>query len=440
MRLLPVPSVGLTLFLLVPVALMGLSLFLPAAGAAAFLADAFILVAAASDMGRGFANRRVTLSIIKERDFFMNCPGELRILAEAGPIPGFAGEFRFDLPRFWKPVAGDVVFSIGGGRTETIPYPLEASRRGRYNFSRLHFRFDSPLGLFRFYGKQEFDLELTVYPDYRRLREYLHLAKNNRLFEMGIHRNRYPGRGAELESLREYTRDDDSRHIDWKATARLNKPVTKEFQTESVNDVVLALDCGRLMTSEEGRMSALDLAVEALLLLSHVAQSVGDRIRVITFSDRITGDFTPRRRGNPMRSLMEFIAPVQAEFVESNYPLVFSHLQSTVKKRALVIFVTDLIDDINYSLFRTHLKRLGRRHAVLFLLLRDWLLQEEADKTGDTLSEAYRVGAARSMYVRRHRTVEKLRQSGVNVLDVLPQEVTAGLVDRYLRLKGENRI
>ena len=440
MRLIPVPTARLTLFLLVPAALMGLSLFVPAAGAAAFLADAFILVAAASDLARGYANRRLSISVRKERDFFMNCPGELQILAETGPIPGFAGEFRFDLPRFWSPAGGDVICPVEGERSEVIPYPLEASRRGAYRLERLHFRFDSAFGLFCFYGKHDFDLELTVYPDYRRLREYLYLTKNNRLFEMGIHRNRYPGRGAELESLREYTRDDDSRHIDWKATARLNKPVTKEFQTESVNDVVLALDCGRLMTSEEGQLSALDLAIEALLLLSHVAQSMGDRIRVITFSDRITGDFTPRRRGSPMRSLMEFIAPVQAEFVESNYSLVFSHLQSTVKKRALVIFVTDLIDDINYSLFQKNLKRLGRRNAVLFLLLRDRLLQEEADRAGDSLAEAYRIGAARSMYVRRHLAVEKLRQSGINVLDVLPREVTAGLVDRYLRLKGENRI
>ena len=257
---------------------------------------------------------------------------------------------------------------------------------------------------------------------------------------MGIHKNRYRGHGTEMESLREYSKDDDARFIDWKATARLNKPVTKIFETEASNDIVFVLDCGRLMTSEEKNMSSIDHAVQSLLLLTHAAVSMGDRVRVVAFSDRIIGDFSPPRNGNPMKKIIHFITPLQPEFTESNYSLVFSHLHNTVKKRSLIILVTDLIDDLNFDMFKTNLMLLSRRNAVLFLLLRDSLLQEEADRDAENSADIYSVTAARAMMTNRSKALFKLKQLGINVLDLLPCQVTARLVDKYMQMKADNRI
>lgn len=440
MKLLPVPAKNAVYLLLAPLFLLILSLFVRPVADLLIYADILIFLIAAADLLRAYGNRDFSLSVAGDGAFYMNRPGKLAIAVEAGSISGFDGEFRFDLPRFWTPEGAPETWRIEGGKKTVIEYPLKALRRGHYRIEKLHIRFTSPLGIFRLYGKKDLDLQLPVHPDYRELKEYFQLVRNNRLFEMGIHRNRYRGQGTELESLREYTKDDDARHIDWKASSRLNRPVTKVFQMESVNDVVFALDCGRLMTSEEKGKSSIDLAVEALLLLSHVASSMGDRIRIITFSDRITGDFSPPRHGNVMKRIISFITPVQPEFVESNYGLVFSHLRHSLAKRSLVIFVTDLIDDINYDMFRKNLMQLGRRNAILFLLLRDRLLQEESEREGETTGEVYAIAAARAMMTHRSRAVEKLRQSGINVLDVLPREVSARLVDKYLEMKAGNRI
>ena len=216
--------------------------------------------------------------------------------------------------------------------------------------------------------------------------------------------------------------------------------MTKVFQMESVNDILFVLDCGRLMTSEENNQSSIDLAIQALLVLTHVAATMGDRIRVVAFSDKILGDFLPPKQGNPMKKIIRFVTPLQPEFVESNYSLLFSHLRSTIKKRSLVIFISDLIDDINYPLFKKNLSLLGKRNAILFLLLRDQLLQEEADREGTSLTDTYSITAARSMFIHRSKAIEKLKQSGINVLDLLPGEVTARLIDKYLQLKSANRI
>ena len=247
----------------------------------------------------------------------------------------------------------------------------------------MNIRMSSPRKLFHLYRKESLDVTLDVYPDVRELKEYFRMARNNRLFEMGIHKNRYKGRGTEIESLREYSKDDDSRFIDWKASARMNRPISRVYQMESMNDVVFVLDCGRLMTSEEGRFSSIDLAINALLVLSYVTISMGDRIRIIPFSDRIIGDFTTAGHKNPMQNIIKFISPVQAEFVESNYSLVFNYLFGRINKRSIVIFISDIIDDINYSLFRKNLSLLSGKHAFLFILLRDKILQEEADRASE---------------------------------------------------------
>ena len=194
------------------------------------------------------------------------------------------------------------------------------------------------------------------------------------------------------------------------------------------------------MTSEEKNLSSIDHAIQALLVLAHTAVSMGDRIRVVAFSDRIIGDFSPPRNGNPINKIISFITPIQPEFTESNYSLVFKHLQSSIKKRSLIIFVSDFIDDINYSLFKKHFIQLGKRNVVLFLLLRDSLLHEEAGSNAESVYGIFRTTAARSMYVNRVRVLFKLKQLGINVLDVLPGQVTDRLVDKYLQLKSDNRI
>jgi uncharacterized protein (DUF58 family) len=349
-------------------------------------------------------------------------------------------EILLDLPRFWSQLEGAVSVSVQAGQIEDLSITLHPVRRGRYSFENLNMRFMSSLGYFQLYRKENLDLTIDVYPDVKELKEYFIMARNNRLVEIGIHKNRYRGRGTEIESLREYTKDDDSRFIDWRASARMNKPISRVFQMESMNDVVFVLDCGRLMTSEEGELSSLDLAINALLVLSHITITMGDRIRIIPFSDRIIGDFTSSRGKNPMKNIIRFITPVQAEFVESNYSLVFSHLQSTIRKRSLVIFVSDIIDDINYSLFRKYFSVLGKKHVLMFMLMRDKLLQMEADKDSDNLADVYSITAARSMVLKRNQSILKLKHSGIKVMDILPENVTAKLVDRYLEIKAANQI
>lgn len=440
MIVLPVPTKRFILILLLPLLFLVIGLFNTFFLVTGIFFDLFLLIVCVLDIIRLYKGKDFDISVWKNSSFYIGREDDLFIRINNKGNMTYSAELMLDLPRFWSQPDGIINTVLEKNSLVDIACRLLPVRRGRYIIEKLHLRMKSSLGFFYLHKTVKLDYKTIVYPDFKELKEYFLMSRSNRLIELGIHKNRYKGRGTELESLREYTKDDDARFIDWKASARLNRPVTKVFQMETMNDIIFVLDCGRLMTSEEDNLSSLDLAINAILVLSYVAVSMGDRIRIITFSNTIKGDFTSSRGGNPMKKIINFITPVQPEFVESNYSLVFSHLLATVRKRSLIIFVSQIIDDINYSLFKSGFSMLSKKNAVLFMLLRDELLQREAEKAADSTSDIFSITAARSMQLKRNRTLIKLKQSGINILDVLPGQVTARLVDKYMQMKSANRI
>ncbi len=348
-------------------------------------------------------------------------------------------EVRSDVPQFWEDLQepGFKPLAVNGVREEVLTF--KPMRRGVYRIEYVHYRFRSPSGLLYLYGKEKVDLEIEVYPDVKAVSRYLTLTRRNRLAEMGIHKNRFRGRGTNLDCLRDYQDDDDSRRIEWKASTRLNKLVCKEFQVESNNQIAVVLDCGRLMTAEQDGLSALDHAVNATLILAYVAHKIGDSITLFAFNDGLIGQLPPIKGKNMLPKVLEFVTRLQPSFVESNYQEMFEQLRVRLKRRSLIVLFSDLLDDINYGVFYKYLSLLGRKHLPLIILLRDILLQEHAGRDGGA-EEAYVSAAAADMYMRRAESIKKFRQKKVNLLDVLPREVTPALIDKYLELKSRNLV
>ncbi|MCP4136810.1 MAG: DUF58 domain-containing protein [bacterium] len=331
-------------------------------------------------------------------------------------------------------------YTIEPGVERVITYTIRPTRRGAFVLEHLFFRINSRFRLFHLSRKEKIDAAIDVYPDIKSLNHFLKLTRKDRTYELGVNKNRWKGMGTDLESLRDYQSDDDSRHIDWKASTRLNKPLTKVFQMESNNHITLAVDCGRLMTAEQNGLNTLDHAVNSLLILSHIAFKAGDTISVIAFSDRIIGELYDVKGKASLNKITRFITGLQPEYVESNYSYIFRYLHKKVKRRSLIVFLTDMIDDINYSVFKTGITQLSRKHLVLFILLRDIILSNHANAEALSVDDAYTAAAAREMFLNRNNAISKLKLNKVNVLDVLPQQLTAKLINKYLELKSKNRL
>jgi uncharacterized protein (DUF58 family) len=436
----PVPTGKLfrVLILLLPLFAAGL-FFFPLLIAAVVL-DLFILFLAVLDYGQAARADFLSFSITGGRFFSLGKKNSLGLEIRnrsSGPLDL---EIKVDLPESWEVLRepGFIRLAAGESREQELAYrPL---RRGVYRLEYLHYRYRTPSGLLLIQGKQEVGLKIEVFPDVKEINRYLMMSRRHRLYQMGVHRDRFRGRGTNLEYLREYQEDDDSRRIDWKASTRNNKLVCKEFQMETNNLVAMVLDCGRLMTAEQKGLNSLDYAINAALILAYTANKIGDSVSIFAFADKLLGELPPLKGKQMMNRVLRFLTPLQPSFVESNYQQIFEHLQVRLKRRALVILFSDLIDDINYQLFYRYLSLLGRRHIPLVILLRDTLLMESADLEPHRVEDVYTAAAAADMVIRRAEAIKKFRQKKINLLDLLPQEVTPSLLDKYLELKSRNLI
>lgn len=425
LSVLPFFLVGLFVF---PFIILGISL------------DLFILLLVLSDYRQTIATYRISFSTQGSKFFSIGKKNRITLRVRSRGSRALEIEVKPDIPESWELLCNPGFIHIPADCEGEQPLEYRPARRGVFRLNHIFYRYKTLSGLLFIYGKQAVNLEIEVFPDVKEINQYLMMTRRNKLYEIGIHRNRFRGMGTNLEYLREYQKDDDSRRIDWKASTRNNKLVCKEFQLESNNLVAIVLDCGRLMTAEQGGMNSLDYAVNAALILAYVANKVGDGITVFAFSDKIIGELPPVKGRNMMSRVLQFLTRLQPDFVESDYQQVFEHLNLRLKRRALVIFFSDLIDDVNYTLFYKYLSILGKKHIPLFILLRDILLMKNADLSPGKVEDVYISAAAADMYIRREDVIKKLRQKKINLLDLLPHEVTPALIDKYLELKSRNLV
>lgn len=440
MRVFPVPTKRLIKLLLIPLFLLIMGIFNSFFLKTGLVVNLLLFFCMLYDGLSLLKTGRFIFSSDISAPFSLLKEGEVKMNIEyKGTHPVYL-ELMWDLPPFVQMISGGERVMLESGKPGMTSFVFKALRRGVYTFNKLNYRYRSTLDLFYIYSSDTLKMELEVAPEFKELKQYLTMGRLNRLNEIGIHKNRLRGLGTEFESLREYTKDDNSRFIDWKASARLNRPVVKNFQMERQNNITLVLDCGRLMTGEEEGLSSLDYSINASLLLAYIALAMGDTLRIIAFSDKIKGDSLALGGQHALKKVVKFVTPLQADLSESNYRMLFSYLRTHVKKRSLVIFVSDIIDDINYELFKKNFSSLSKRHALLYLLIRDTVLDKEASGEIRTSDDLFPLAAARSMSLKRHQVITKLKHQGVDVLDVLPKEVSGSLINNYLTLKAKNRI
>jgi uncharacterized protein (DUF58 family) len=205
----------------------------------------------------------------------------------------------------------------------------------------------------------------------QQLSEYAVLARKNRLSLMGLRRTRRVGQDNEFERLRDYTVDDNYKHIDWRSTARRNKLTVKDFQTNQSQRVIFLIDSGRMMTNQSAGLSLLDHALNAMLMLSFVALRQGDAVGMVCFSDQIHSHVPVRGGMAQMNRLLHAAFDRFPQLVESRYDEAFLYLDSHCKKRSLVILITNVIDEVNARQIQQYLGVLAGRHLPLGVLLRD---------------------------------------------------------------------
>jgi uncharacterized protein (DUF58 family) len=434
---------GRTLVLAVAVpGLLSLAVLVPQSGPikpALLAIDAAIVVVAIVDLGGLFgsgrlAARRLVGSVASLGEpqsvalTLTNASSRPRTVRVKDDVPA---AFEADLDEFLAPLParGEAVFE----------YRITPRRRGAYAFRRVDVLVESRLGFWRRSLRLPALSGVRVYPDVRQIARYTMLARRDRLSALGVRRTRRLGSDNEFERLRDYVPGDEPRHIDWRATARRRELTVRGYQVNQAQRIIFLIDSGRMMLGDTGGgLSPLDHAFNAMLMLAHVALTRGDQVGLLAYSDGLRAFVAPAGGASRVNRLVHAVHDVFPEPVESRHDRAFIELQRRCRKRSLVVLMTNVLDAANAQQVSDHLIRLVGRHLPLGVFLRDRDLFELADDAPASGPGLYRGAAAASMLNGRESVLVGLRARGALALDVLPEDLTAPLINAYLEVKARH--
>jgi uncharacterized protein (DUF58 family) len=316
-----------------------------------------------------------------------------------------------------------------------LRYRLVPTERGNFSFGDLHVRCRGPLGLAWVDKATEAAEAVQVFPNLLEVRHYEALVRARLLQVGGYHVKRMPGAGKEFSHFRDYTVDDDYRHISWPASARRGKPITSVFESEHSQDVIFCLDVGRMMAARVGGLSKLDHAINAVLMLTHVSHRFQDNLGLLVFSHTVHQYLPPGKGRAQHARFLQALYTVKPELVYVSYREAFQYLVAHHPKRALVMVFTDLLDSVVSAEYRDAVQLLRRFHLPLTLAVADVPLRELAGRTAQTVEALYDIQVARGLLHERTELLRSLERAGILVVDTVPERVTVDAVNRYLALK-----
>lgn len=311
--------------------------------------------------------------------------------------------------------------------------------RGRFEFGAVWLRLRGPFNFLEAQQSYPVAQSIKVLPERFGSKEGLKKDERAELLVLDKPMNtRLHGTGTDFESLQEYRLGDDPRRIDWRTTARCRYPVVRRYQIERHRDVMILIDCGRLMGADAGQGSKLDCAVDAGLLLARVALEGGDRCGLGVFDDQVLG-YLPPVYGMPfLRWLAEAVYDVQTRWRESDFGPMFATLQRRQSKRSLVVVLSDMVDPETSGRFATSLKRLSQRHVVLLAAIRTPALNAGLATPVESLLDGSRKAVLFRLLRDRQRGLRQLSRAGVQVVDVEPDELVVPLINRFIELRERN--
>ncbi len=331
-----------------------------------------------------------------------------------------------------------VTLTLPAARRVLIRYRARGLGRGVRRISHVDTLFHGPLGLLEQRRLLPLASEVRIYPHYADVARYTLLATDNRLSRLGIRKRPRRGEGLEFHQLREYRQGDAPRQIDWKATSRLRKLISREYQDERDQQVILLLDTGFRMRSQDAELPHFDHVLNAALLLAQTVTRQGDAVGLMTFAG--AERWTPPAKGHVgVNRLLELVFDLEPAWETPDFLRAAAELSQRERKRSLVVILTNLREEDGDDL-KEACALLGRRHLVLVATLREQLFERLGENRLMSVDDALTAAAAEDYLAQRQRQLGRLAKSGVQLLDTAPDQLAIRLVNRYLDIKAGGRL
>lgn len=314
-----------------------------------------------------------------------------------------------------------------------VAYRLRPVERGDRRFGKVELRVLSPAGLWRRRVEAGDEETVRVLPDFQAVAGYALLAVEDRLGQMGVRLQPRRGEGLEFHQLRDYRRGDALRQIDWKATSRRRKLISRDYQEERNQQVVFVVDCGRRMRARDGELSHFDHVLNAVLLVAYAALRQGDAVGLLTFAGAERW-MPPRKGPAALPEVMRHLYDLEATHRPPDVEEAARRLAAVQRRRALVVLVTNLRDEDDPEMAPA-LALLRPRHLVLLASLRETVLDDALAEEPESFPDALLTASIHHYLAAREAARERRRAQGVLELDVVPAQLPVALLNRYLEIK-----
>ena len=324
---------------------------------------------------------------------------------------------------------------LSPGTVSGFGYRLRPNARGSFGFEGVHLRLHAPLRLWRQLCLAGATQRVRVFPNFAPLTKFALVSAEQASRMMGAHIKRRRGEGTDFHQMREYRVGDSLRQIDWKATSRARKLISREYQDEKNQQLVVVLDTGRRMLARDGALAHFDHALDASLLVAYLALRQGDAVGLLAIGGERR--WVPPRRGMAaIDTLLRASYDLEPEPVATDYLAAATELSLRQRRRGLLMLVTNLRDEDIEDVLAA-VRMLQKRHLVVVASLRERALDEVLEQDVPDVAAAVRAGATARYLAQRAAAHDALRRHRVQVLDVTADQLPAALVERYLAIKRE---
>jgi uncharacterized protein (DUF58 family) len=328
--------------------------------------------------------------------------------------------------------------AVAARATSRVAYDVTPSVRGDVEMGTAAVRYRGPLGLAERWAVLPLRQTVRVYPDIGEAKRQSLALIRARQIAVERRRARSFGLGRDFESLRQFQDGDEPRDVCWTATARRGRLVTRTYRPERSQTVWIVVDTGRLMRAREGVHTRLDRAVNAAFALARIASAAGDRVGLLAYGRGFERRVAPARGAAHLRGMLEMLATVSGGPVEADHVRAAGVIMTAQKRRALVVWLTDVTETAAVPEVIESASRLVPTHVLLFAVMRPAELARLAAEEPSDARDLFRVMAAQEMAERRAKLLADLRQRGALVAEVPSAALTGVVIDRYLGVKERN--
>lgn len=327
---------------------------------------------------------------------------------------------------------------LGNDQQVNIHYQIKAFERGDLEIEKSELWVSSLLGLLVKRIEIECKTISRVYPNFRSIHNYVLLATEQRTRQLGIRQRQKRGEGLDFHQLREYRMGDSLRQIDWRSTSRLRKIISKEYQQERDQNIIFLVDSGRRMRTKDGELSHFDQALNATLLVSHIALKQGDAVGLKVFGG--ANRFIPPKKGPSTISVMlNQVYDLQPSNRASDIIQAAEELNKSFKKRSLIVIVSNMrVEDLTE--LTTAVKMLKKHHLVLLLNLKEQALEDCLSEEIFDMRDTLRYSQTVSYLQQREQLHRTLVHGGIIAVDSLPKHLAVNMANQYFDIKRSGRL